>query len=192
MRERAMRKNNKSFGHLFKDGSTEALPWEKDDSHWQRISWLEVCHLAASTSLSVSDCTKQCHDLFQPQQQHGSACREAVLDTNLSSANKSQTHQPECYSWQSALVDYERQIVQQGQRTTRGILQQPLQWLVNVMFAFCVIFTYCGFLFLIWSLSWSRISVVCCRKWLILSYELFFYQNTARAWMTSEHAETLH
>lgn len=140
----------------------ELLPWEKDDSHWQRISWLEVCHIAAPTSLSVSDCTQQSHDLFQPQQQQGSACREAVLDTNLSFANKSQTHQPEYYSWQSTLVDYERQIVQQGQRTTRGVLQQPLQWLVNIMFAFCIIFTCCGFLFLIGCTNWVNQRSECC------------------------------
>lgn len=146
-----MRKKNNSFGHLFKD-VLSGLRHEKKMTHAGRGSVDWRCVIQRPRHLmSVSDCTQQSRDLSQPQQQHGSACREAVLDTNLSPANKSQIHQPECYSWQSALVVYERQIVQQGQRTTRGILQQPLQWLVNITFAFCVIFTYCGFLFLIWS-----------------------------------------
>lgn len=94
-----------------------------------------VSFIAVPTSLSVSDCTIVPRS-FSTTTTTGSACSEAVLDTNLSSVNKSQAHQPECYSWQPAPVGYERQIVQWGQRTARGILQQPLEWLVNIMFAF--------------------------------------------------------
>lgn len=68
------------------------LPWERTyESRWRRISWVEVCHLA-----SVS--TNALRRIFCDQR--SSASGEAVLDTNLSSANKSQAHQPEWCSWQ--------------------------------------------------------------------------------------------
>lgn len=84
---------------------------------------------------------------------------EAVLDTNLSSANESQIPQPECYSWQLAQVVY---MKDRPRSKARGVLQgmlfffflfffqRPLQWL-NTVFSFCVILTHQGFLLLIWS-----------------------------------------
>lgn len=87
---------------------------KKDDSRWRGISWFRSvsCRSPSIVSLSLSERTTQhSRNRIQPQQQHVSACGGAVLDTNLSSANESQTHRPECYSWQSALVVlYERQI----------------------------------------------------------------------------------
>lgn len=45
---------------------------------------------------------------------------EAVLDTNLSSANESQIPQPECYSWQLAQVVY---MKDRPRSKARGVLQ---------------------------------------------------------------------
>lgn len=96
---------------------------------------------------------------------------KATLDTNLSSANKSQTHQLECYFWQAAL--YKRQTMQRGQRATRGTFKQLLLWLVDIMFASCIIFTYWGFRFLIRSywLNQGLGNVVPCSTCLSLSSE---------------------
>lgn len=142
-----MRKENNIFGHLFK-GILSGLHHEKKMSHAGRGSVGRRCVIySGPTSLSVSDCT-MLPQSFLTTTTTGSACWEAVLDTNLSSVNKSQAHQPECCSWQSAPVVYERQIVQREARGL-GFLQQPRQCLVNIMFTLCIIFRNCYFLIFI-------------------------------------------
>lgn len=111
------------------------VAWAGLPGPWHSLRWLEVCHLLLlrymhdmEQSSSAPTRGDRTAPFSLPSQQmrnrshfEGSLLRSVDLERNLSLANKSQTQRTECYSWQSALGLYERQIIRQEQTSSVGI-----------------------------------------------------------------------